>query len=353
MTRSETLLRHFDEQAAGCEHFGSPFTAALIGAMRGDLEAGGPVAALVGDWPGSPRPDAVSLRLTGALHFAALSKMDPALAEVYPGGAKYSREPAWPRARDFLAREHDFVAGFVKSPPQTNETRRAIALLPGFLAAARRFGLPLQTFEIGASAGLNLNWDSFAYKTQSWSYGAGSVVIDTDWRGPAPDLSAPLRVAARAACDLNPLDIREPLARLRLKSYIWADQAERLARFDAAVALALAKDVRVERESAEVGLRRVLADRLPGTTAVVYHSIFYQYPPPPVRQAIAAAIADAGSRASASAPLAWLRFEPEALLGGPRDSMRFLVDLTTWPGGETRILALSDPHGRWVENTAA
>ena len=37
------------------------------------------------------------------------------------------------------------------------------------------------------------------------------------------------------------------------------------------------------------------------------------------------------------------------MLGGPHDSVRFLVDLMTWPGAERRTLATTDGHGRFVQ----
>ena len=76
--------------------------------------------------------------------------------------------------------------------------------------------------------------------------------------------------------------------------------------------------------------------------------MFYQYPPTETRRRIADAIAQAGERSAA--PLAWLRLEPEAVLGGPRDSDRFVVDLVTWPGAERRTLAATDGHGRFVQS---
>jgi hypothetical protein len=38
------------------------------------------------------------------------------------------------------------------------------------------------------------------------------------------------------------------------------------------------------------------------------------------------------------------------VLGGPRDSVRFLVDLVTWPGGERRTLAATDGHANFVHS---
>jgi hypothetical protein len=80
---------------------------------------------------------------------------------------------------------------------------------------------------------------------------------------------------------------------------------------------------------------------------VVYHSIFYQYPPRETRARIAEVIAAAAAK---PAPLVWLRLEPEAVLGGPRDSLRIFIDTVTWPGGERRILAETDGHVRFVQS---
>ena len=156
-------------------------------------------------------------------------------------------------------------------------------------------------------------------------------------------------VRRRAASDLSPLDISDPAERLRLKSYVWADQPDRLARFDGAVALARDAGVRVERADAAEWLAARLPQRARDAATVVYHSIFLQYPPRETRAAIAAAIESAGAQATRAAPLAWLRLEPETVLGGPLESTRMLLDLTIWPGGERRILAATDGHVRSVE----
>jgi hypothetical protein len=154
------------------------------------------------------------------------------------------------------------------------------------------------------------------------------------------------RIRARAACDLNPIDIRDPAERLRLRAYVWADQTERLARFDAAAALAVSNGVSVERADAAEWLEERLPRRPLDAQTVVYHSVFYQYPRQGTRDRIARAITEAGERGPA--PLAWLRLEPEGVLGGPRDSARFLVDVITWPGGERRTLAATDGHANFV-----
>ncbi|MBS0386451.1 MAG: DUF2332 domain-containing protein [Proteobacteria bacterium] len=347
---AEKVLEHFREQATYCTMFGSPFTGELIARMADDLEAGGPVAGLVGAWPGSARADVVALRLCGALHAAVLMGRDAALAATYPGAsAAWSMDQVWPAARAFLAREHAWVTEFLGSAPQTNETRRSIALLACFLEFAKSWDGPIDTLEIGASAGLNLHWDRFAYRTATWSWGdASPVIIDTDWNGPPPAIQTRIAVRDRAACDLNPLDIRDPSQLLRLKSYIWPDQADRLARFDGAVALAIESGARVERADAAAWIGDKLAARAKDAATIVYHSVFLQYPPRETRAAIVKAIEQEGARADATAPLVWVRTEPEALFGGPRDSQRMVIDFIAWPNGRRRIMGYTDGHVRAV-----
>jgi hypothetical protein len=173
------------------------------------------------------------------------------------------------------------------------------------------------------------------------------VQIDTDWNGPPPPITN-IAVRNRAACDLNPLDISDDAQRLQLKSYIWPDQPERLARFDGAVALARETGVHVERADAAQWLSQKLAQRADDAATIVYHSVFLQYPPRDAREAIVDAIQAAGARATERAPLAWVRLEPEALTDDVRDSPRMVIDITTWPGGARRIVGYTDGHVRAV-----
>jgi hypothetical protein len=347
---AERVIAHLREQAMFCTAYGSPFTGQLLERAATDVEAGGPIAPLIADWPTNPRADVLGLRLAGALHAAVLTERDTALAAAYPGrNPSWSMDAVWPLARAFIVRDSDWVRDFLQFAPQTNETRRSIALLAGFLAFAKQWSGPIDMFEIGASAGLNLSWDRFAYRTQSWAWGGESrVLIDTGWQAPAPAIDARPNIRSRAACDLNPLDIRNEAERLRLKSYIWPDQPDRLARFDGAVALAIQNDVRVERASADVWLREKLARRTEDAATLIYHSVFLQYPPRDVREAIVSAIHEAGAHATASAPLAWVRLEPEGVTDGVANGLRFVIDLHTWPGGERRILGYTDGHVRAV-----
>ena len=346
------ILDHFAEQAGWCEDLGSPFTAALLRQFADDFAAGGPVADICRDWTGNPRKDALGLRLAGVLHHAVLTGAAPALAATYPAHvAEWKMEAVWAEARPWLAAHIPDVRSFIKSPPQTNETRRSIALLPGFLELAATYRMPMHLLELGASAGLNQNWDRFTYDGGTWQRpGASDVTISTIWNGPEPaHLDAAPVIASRAACDLNPIDLTNEAALLRLKSYTWPDQAGRLARLDAAAELARHMGVRVEQADAVDWLAQKLTKRPSEGLTVIYHSVFLVYPSKEDVARMKRLIEEAGAAATETAPLAWLCFEPESLFGGDRASPRMQTRLQVWPGDEPRILNESDGHVTYVD----
>ncbi|MAN46744.1 MAG: hypothetical protein CMF04_11185 [Hyphomonas sp.] len=344
---------HFVEQAGWCADLGSPFTAALLRKFAEDFDAGGPIYDLCKDWDGNPRKDALALRIAGALHHAVLTGDAPELAAAYPA-AKYdwSMDDVWASAGPWLTAHMEHVRSFIQSPPQTNETRRCIALLPGFLHLADTYRMPMNLLELGASAGLNQSWDRYAYDGGTWQrVGTSDVSISTHWRGPEPaHLDTAPVIASRAACDLNPINVADQAAYLRLKSYTWPDQTERLSRLDAAASLAQRTGVHVDQADAVDWLARKLSERPQGELTIVYHSVFLVYPPREVIAQIMQMIEQAGAGASANAPLAWLCFEPESLFGGNRTSPRMQTRLKTWPDGENLLLNESDGHVTEVDS---
>ncbi|OYU51896.1 MAG: hypothetical protein CFE27_10515 [Alphaproteobacteria bacterium PA1] len=343
----------FRQQAIWCKAFDSPFTAELCETMADDFEAGGIIADLAGGWITHPVQDALALRLAGALHGIALTEPEGRLAQVWPQqGRAWSMAEAWPVAVESLrAREH-WVRDFLKSPPQTNEVRRAVGLWPGLCAAAEAFDGPMDVLELGASAGLNLSMDHFHYDGGNWTWDspvAGPrVALSTQWSGPPPRFPAHAAIRHRAACDQKPLNAALPEDRLRLRAYIWPDQPERLERVNAAMEIARAQSIKPDAQDAGAWVAEKLAARAKDSLTVIYHSVFFQYPPQAVRDAITLAIETEGARATPAAPLAWLRYEPGGILGHEQKGASMILELIEWPSGRKRVLADLDPHGRFV-----
>ena len=352
MTNLGEVLAHFRQESLACRSMGSPFMSDLIEASIPAIERPGATHELIGQWRGHPRADVLAARLASALHAAVLSGRAPMLASHYPApGAPGNGYQAWSEAERFIEANREWVSDWISSPPQTNEVRRASGLFPAMAVVAGEHGLPVDLLELGASAGLNLSLDRFSYHNNAWTWGGGNVSIETDWQGGTPSIAG-FQIAERAGCDQNPLDVTKSDDRLRLLSYIWPDQPERMARLHQAMDLAAHQRIRIDRRDAAEWIEEQLSTPRPGRLTLVFHSIFFHYPPAVTRARIAKAIADAGLRATAAAPLAWLRFEFEAALGGPVESTRCLLDLICWPGGARRVLAEVDSHGRFVNWTA-
>jgi hypothetical protein len=335
----------FRSMVAGCRASGSELTARLFERCVSEIERGGPLAQLLADWKGQPLLDALPQRVVGAVQGLALEGRAPELARYYPslGGT-----PVWPDTADAFARviaEHAAeIRPRLDTQVQTNEPRRCAALLGGFLTAARRSGLPLRLLEIGSSAGLLLFWDRYRYELgpHRWGDPASPLLLDAEWRGAAPDLAAPVRVASRRGCDLFPLDVRDAAQLRRIESFLWADQPDRHRLLRAAAAALPPEGAPLERIGAVPFLQRELAQPAQGVATVLFQSHMWWYLSSDDRKAILRTLDEAGARASREAPLYHLRMEAPAV-------DRCEIKLRAWPGGEERLLANTHPHGRWVE----
>lgn len=329
-------------QARACAALGSPFTARLMSVLA-DVIPEGPLGDRLKGWTGDlgPRGASVPLRLAGALHALVLSGRAPPLAAIWP-----PRDAGDAELRDAvaetLATEAPFVDRFIDGPPQTNEVARAAVLIAALHHLAPRG--PVTLSELGASAGLNLHLDSYALQAGTARLGPAdaALTLAPRWAGPVP-APAPASVADRRGVDLSPIDVADPDAQLRLRAYLWADQPERRARLDRALALPPAP---VDRGDAAAWLADRLAHPRPGLH-LVYHTIAWQYFPEATQGACRAALEAAGARATPEAPLAWLGVEADD------DPHGAAVSLRLWrgdrPGGEARALGRADFHGRWVE----
>ncbi len=228
--------------------------------------------------------------------------------------------------------------------PQTNEVGRAAALIGGLLHVVADNDRPLRLVEIGASAGLNLRADRFRVElADGRSVGPASspVVLRDPWRGPLPPLRPRLDVVEWLGCDVAPLDITTTEGRLRLTSYVWPDQPERLERLRGALQLAAEVPATVEQVGAADFLDRLTLQD--GTTTVVWHSVMWQYLDPADQDRAEERLAELGSQASDRAGFARLLLEPRRRTPGA--DHEFLVVLQSWPGGEERLLGSAHPHG--------
>lgn len=337
-------------QGIACRRLGSDLYADLLEASAHDVRRSGPAWRALAPHATRDTGAALGLRFMAAIHRLVLTRQAPELALFFPSvGGTADGERAWPVLQAALEQHRDTVSAWVGLACQTNEVGRCAALACGFLTAAQESGLGLRLLEIGASGGLNLRWDHYAYadrsSARSWGDPQSRVQMRGVWDVPDALTRVEPEVVARAGCDPAPIDPLTEDGRLALTASIWGDQPARFERLRGALQIAEALPVHVDAARAGDWLPARLDEQMGETATVVYHSVVLQYLEPAERDRVVEVIAEAGARARDDAPLYWLRMEPE-------DRLRAMaVRLTRWPDGQERLLATAGAHGDPVQWT--
>jgi hypothetical protein len=333
-------------------HGRSPLSVALMEGAADDLEAGGIVAEL---YTGVPLPagQAPALRLLAALHRLVLAGQAPELAAYYPSvGGNAPPEGAWAVAEETLRANAADLGVVLRRGVQTNEPGRSAVLFGVLLWIADHYRRPVRLLEVGASAGLNLLAEHFAYRSSGALLGDpdSPLVFEGPWVGtPVPDPAdahSRLTVIDRRGCDIAPIDATSRDGQLALLSYIWPDEPKRLARMRAALEVAERHPPIVDPAPAGAWIGQVLSAPQPGTVQLVWQSVFAQYLTSEDRDELTATMNAAGKRATEDVPVVWARMEPST------DPLQgFGVTVMCWPEGEETLLARSGDHGppvRWT-----
>ncbi|WP_353228126.1 DUF2332 family protein [Novosphingobium sp.] len=324
-------------QAQAASALGSPFVCDVLVAVARQLSHAPHLALRLATWPGDRAAAALALRVNGALHALARSGTVPSLAAIYAQrGGDIDRAVA-----DAFAAADALLARSIDHPTQTNEVGRSGALYAGLMAAAAPFGHSIELLEAGSSAGLNLNLARYAYCLGGTAAGdpASPLRIAPHWQGPAP-ARVPLQIVSARGVDLAPIDVADPAACERLLGFVWADRSDRMAQLQAAIGIARLNPPVVEYGDAADWIEaRLDAPQTAGTTRALIHSMVRQYLDIATRLRITRALERAGARADARRPLIHLAYEWDVA----RRNVELVV--TTWPGGETRLLAHPDPYG--------
>lgn len=332
-------------QAEHCRRNGAPVTARIVEAqlslMQGNTKCGQRIA----NWPGLPLEDAMPLRLAGGFHHLKLTGADDRLEPVYRG--EIVDQPQVDAIVAAVTADHDDrLLPWLDGPPQTNEAGRSASFMAGLLWLSDKVGSRFELNELGASAGINTMMERYHYDLGGVRAGPASspMQIKPEWRGPPPSV-AEVKIIAISGCDQAPVDLSDPDAALRVKSYVWPENAGRLERMDAAIALAAQKRPDVVKADALDWVReRLAAPQDIGVARVFNHSIVWQYIPEERRNQISQAIEAKGRTATADRPLAWMMLETN------RQTFKHELSIKYWPGPDTwHLLAEAQAHGSWVE----
>ena len=259
---------------------------------------------------------------------------------LYLGG----RQPDYDAFRGFVLDHADrVVATLLARQTQTNEVGRCALLLP---LLARLPG-PLALVEVGASAGLCLLPDRYAYDYGGAIVGdpAAPLRLACQPRGPVPIPTRLPEVIWRCGIDLAPVDLGDPDAVRWLECCVWPDQPERLARLRAAARVARADPPTVVRGDLLELVGPVVAEAPADATVVVFHAAALVYVPEPGRRRFAELMA--------RLPAVWISAEGPgvvpALAAGPGPGQAPERAVFLLGRGPRRLVGLADPHGAWLQ----
>ena len=362
--RLSDQLRTFGVTA---ERDGAPLYARLCQELATDAEV---LGLLGGAPPLQRRPNL----LLAAVHYLLLAGEDDPLADDYPtvvewrspgGDARRAEGDPADRFRSFCARHRERLAELLATrATQTNEVGRCAALLPALATVASRSDRPLALVDLGASAGLALLFDRYAYtyhlpagrKRGAGDPGSTVRLVAEVREGRLPDLSLP-PVTHRAGIDRDPADPGDADRSLWLLACQWPDHLGRFGRLRDALALARATPGRPRVEAGDmVNDLAAAARRAPADSRLcLTHSWAAAYLPP-VRQK---ELAEAVTAVARDRPVSWVFAEQPYEVpglevppspGGRADGAATALVLVELADGRRRCARLADVHhhGRWI-----
>jgi hypothetical protein len=341
MTILPALSQHF-ERFARLECGLSPLYRHLAQSIAADDE----LLLLADTGKGGPKPNL----MLATVHYLLLKGAEHSLARYYPSliQAPLPPEESWAPFRAFCLERQDEIEALLKTRRvQTNEVGRAAFLLPAFQTITDRAGRPLSLVEVGASAGLLLNWDRYSYdygKGRLYGDLASPFTIRCGLQGTKlPSLpTEPPAVAFRAGIDLHPVDLEDPDAVLWLRALVWPDQLERAERLSRAIEITRRNPSPLIAGDALTQLPAVLAQVPAGTERVVFHCHTLNQFPPAAKERFTALLAEE-SRAE---PVWQLALEG---LAGVQWAQMSLTHYADGRAAEPMVLAKYQAHGEWLE----
>jgi hypothetical protein len=251
----------------------------------------------------------------------------------------------WDQFRSGVLQDKDALrAAMLARSTQTNEPGRCAALLPALAGLPE----PLALLEVGASAGLCLLPDFYAYH-----YG-GAILGPEAQRFTPPvfpctvSAATPVparlpRIVWRAGLDLKPVDLSDPGEVGWLEALVWPEQTDRLARLRAAIKIAAEQQPRLVKGDLRTDLATLAREAPKDATLVIFHTAVLPY-------VSSAAEREEFARSVGLLCDFWIANETPRVLPdiarragrqGPRGS--YLLSVNGAP------MAWADPHGAWLD----
>jgi hypothetical protein len=228
------------------------------------------------------------------VNFLVFKHSDHPFAQFYPRFSAQPRESGdvYPSFKDFCRTYRaDLEFLMPRRRLQTNEVSRCANLLPAFSLVYERGGSkPLSMIEIGASAGLNLNWYYYDYIYQG-TFHVGNDASPVQIHCSLPEHHFPAlrgipEVASCQGIDLSPPNINSHKDVLWLAAHVWPEEKRRYDLLDAAIKFTRLHPPRLYEGDATQLLPNLLAAIPLDHTPCIWHSFALNQGPAEVKARI-------------------------------------------------------------------
>ncbi len=285
----------------------------------------------------------------GAVQFLLLNAPDEALATYYPAIAHRpcSHIPIEPFKTFVRAHQPAISEVLQHKIVQTNALNRTAYLMP-IIADLFEKNTPISLVDIGASAGLNLNGDKYAFDYGPHGrIGESTVRIQTEIRSDYfPKMDRLPAIAAKIGIDQNPLDLKVEENARWLKALIWPDQVARFERLEAAIQIARTQAVELVQAQTIEAFEQIIEQTNPAHGLFVFHThVIYQFTPAEREE-----LRRMFDRIGQKRDLFYLAVEGIPEMKAKYQTSDTVIELTTYHNQtkSQKLLATTNGHADWI-----
>ncbi len=283
-----------------------------------------------------------------AVHYLLLKNPTEHLAKYYPtlGGVFEDNIPIELFKEFCLEYEADIIELEQSRVVQTNVLNRCAYLMP--ILSSQFSGQKVNVIDVGASAGLNLNMDKYAYYYDgTYSFGNGEVAIQSNVEeGVMPAFSLPVSILNKVGIDQLPIDLTNNDNALWLKALIWADKVTRMKRLGQAIEIAGMENLNMRVGRTIDDFEEIIREQNPDIPLAIYHThVLYQFSKEERMR-----FREMLDRVGRDRDITYVAAESSLVHDQDWGLNGILVLLTTYTGGvkKCRMLAKTKGHADWI-----
>ena len=285
-----------------------------------------------------------------AVHYLLLKNPSEPLAEYYPSiSQKAIKVIPFTLFKAFSLANQSAIIEILKTRiVQTNALNRCAYLMP-IISSLFEEETAINLIDIGTSAGLNLNFDLYAYTYNNQpKIGNNTVEVASEIKaGKLPYINPKIKINQKIGIDQNPLDIRISENALWLKALIWPDQQARFRRMENAIELAQNSRMILKKGDSIADFDSIIRATTAKQPLIIYHThVLYQFILEE-RKAFWIMLDKIGMERD----FYYIAAESASILAHDYQQKGVLVELITYQNGQkmNRLMAITNGHANWIK----